>query len=290
MSTPEQTSPQATPRLILTASLGSSATLHGGFLLVATLLIAPTSPTPLRHEPTPPVHLKEVIIPDDFLGESPEFTGAGGDNPASIAIATNEPEPKPEPEPEPKKITPPRETKTPNDAATLHTISARTDDKRARRRPASKPRAAMPDAVRGPGGGGGGGPAMPRGDGGTGDGLKAVVMGFSPEEGNVRETIDIKERAAPDLSLKIYQSEVVAAILDRQRYPAAARAEKLGGTVVVVVTVTAAGALTSARLAKPSGHAVLDQDALATARSVRSVPNPPPQWTQRNVRVRFTYP
>lgn len=79
------------------------------------------------------------------------------------------------------------------------------------------------------------------------------------------------ERGAAALS--DYKSKLAARLRRFRSYPAAARAQQLTGTATVSFTVASSGAVTSASLAKGSGHAILDQAALEMVR--RASPFPP---------------
>lgn len=72
-----------------------------------------------------------------------------------------------------------------------------------------------------------------------------------------------------------YGRKLLSHIERRKRYPAAARAAGVAGAVRLSVTIDRAGQLRSARVSKGSGHAVLDEEALATARRASPYPAPP---------------
>lgn len=72
-----------------------------------------------------------------------------------------------------------------------------------------------------------------------------------------------------------YGRKLLSHVERRKRYPAAARAANATGAVKLSVTIDRAGQLRSARVTKGSGHAVLDDEALATARRAAPYPAPP---------------
>lgn len=72
-----------------------------------------------------------------------------------------------------------------------------------------------------------------------------------------------------------YGRKLLAHVERRKRYPAAARAAKVTGAVRLSITIDRNGQLRSVRVAKGSGHAVLDEEALATARRASPYPAPP---------------
>ncbi len=72
-----------------------------------------------------------------------------------------------------------------------------------------------------------------------------------------------------------YGRKLLSHVERRKRYPAAARAAKATGAVRLSVSIDRAGQLRSVRVTKGSGHAVLDEEALATARRASPYPAPP---------------
>ena len=72
-----------------------------------------------------------------------------------------------------------------------------------------------------------------------------------------------------------YGRKLLSHIERRKRYPAAARAAKATGAVRLSVSIDRSGNLRSARVTGGSGHAVLDEEALATARRAAPYPAPP---------------
>jgi TonB family protein len=76
------------------------------------------------------------------------------------------------------------------------------------------------------------------------------------------------------------------------RYPLAARRERRTGRVELALRVSADGVLTGVRVVGASGHPVLDDAALETARSLGALPAPPPlvPWdAQAEVRTSLVY-
>ena len=72
-----------------------------------------------------------------------------------------------------------------------------------------------------------------------------------------------------------YARKLFSHLARRQRYPAAAERARVTGTVRLSIAIDRTGALASARIAKGSGSALLDQEALATARRASPYPKPP---------------
>jgi protein TonB len=76
-------------------------------------------------------------------------------------------------------------------------------------------------------------------------------------------------------SLANYNGLVSAHLRRYQQYPAAARSSGAAGSGMVTFSITASGSVTSARIAKGTGAAVLDQEILAMVRRASPFPAPP---------------
>lgn len=80
-----------------------------------------------------------------------------------------------------------------------------------------------------------------------------------------------------------YIGKVVAKLRRAKRYPSSARARRLTGVVLLSFTLDASGGLVSSRVARSSGHAVLDQAALQLVRKVRGFPRIPPELGRKTM-------
>jgi protein TonB len=78
------------------------------------------------------------------------------------------------------------------------------------------------------------------------------------------------------LSPANWQSQLMAHLERRKRYPSGARSRGERGTVYVRFTIDGSGNVLSASLARTSGFAELDQEVLALVRRASPVPAPPP--------------
>ena len=76
-------------------------------------------------------------------------------------------------------------------------------------------------------------------------------------------------------SLANYNGQVSAHLRRYQQYPAAARSSGAAGSGMVTFSITGSGSVTSARIAKGTGAAVLDQEILAMVRRASPFPAPP---------------
>lgn len=78
-----------------------------------------------------------------------------------------------------------------------------------------------------------------------------------------------------------WQSQLMAHLERRKRYPVAARGRREEGVVQVSFAIDAAGNVTSVQIARSSGHASLDAEVLALVRRASPVPPPPPGAPRR---------
>jgi protein TonB len=86
-----------------------------------------------------------------------------------------------------------------------------------------------------------------------------------------------------------WQSQLMAHLERRKRYPPGAQARGERGIVYVRFTIDESGNVLSANLVRSSGHAELDQEVLSLVRKASPVPAPPP-GVQRDIiaPVRFS--
>jgi protein TonB len=83
-------------------------------------------------------------------------------------------------------------------------------------------------------------------------------------------------------SMRSYAVSVIRPhILRFYNFPESARAKGEHGSVVVSFSITRSGRLISRRIAKSSGHAELDTEALATLQRAQPYPPPPPDLTDQ---------
>jgi protein TonB len=69
-----------------------------------------------------------------------------------------------------------------------------------------------------------------------------------------------------------YNSKVLARLRAAKKYPAAARGKGIEGTAILSFTISSSGKLTSARVVKGAGHALLDSAVIAMARNAAPFP------------------
>jgi protein TonB len=77
-----------------------------------------------------------------------------------------------------------------------------------------------------------------------------------------------------------YAKHVSSLLLKSAHYPKAAQATRPEGQVIIQFSVAADGRIASRRILKSSGHAVLDEAALATVDRVGRLPPPPPDMNR----------
>lgn len=81
--------------------------------------------------------------------------------------------------------------------------------------------------------------------------------------------------------------QALAQVAERLLYPPDAIARGLEGEVLVLVFLDESGTAVAARVERSSGHAVLDEAAVAAARTLRSLPADAPRETLLPVRFRL---
>jgi protein TonB len=69
-----------------------------------------------------------------------------------------------------------------------------------------------------------------------------------------------------------YNSKVLARLRAAKKYPTAARGKGIEGTAVLSFTISSSGRLTSARVVRGAGHAILDSAVLSMARNAAPFP------------------
>lgn len=72
-----------------------------------------------------------------------------------------------------------------------------------------------------------------------------------------------------------YSRRLISHVERHKRYPRQAARQELAGAASLSITIDRRGRLAGARLARGSGHAVLDEEALAVARRAAPYPRPP---------------
>lgn len=72
-----------------------------------------------------------------------------------------------------------------------------------------------------------------------------------------------------------YARRLIAHVERHKRYPREAARQRIAGTAGLAITIDRQGRLAGASLAKRSGHAILDKEALAVARRAAPYPRPP---------------
>lgn len=108
---------------------------------------------------------------------------------------------------------------------------------------------------------------------------KAALASGRGSTGKTRST----DGAASDASFK---SEVLARLRSAKRYPDAARKKGMEGVAVLSFTISASGRVTSARIVKGSGYALLDQATLAMARNAQPFPAIPASFARSQMTFR----
>ena len=207
-----------------------------------------------RPEPASPFQTLAVVSFAHFDPEGGEPGGGDSDEPAEAQVAALAAVPEPEPEAEAEKI-----EKISEAAAPLPPPK----DLASKPKPKSKPKPAVPPAT-----GTAAGEAAPGGGPGQGQG----GLGGGSGQGN------------PD-ELNAYLARVRKRLAASKKYPPAARARKLEGVALVGFLLAPDGRVLSLRLARSSGHPVLDEEVMALVRRVAPLPPRPQGLPQDNLNL-----
>ena len=97
---------------------------------------------------------------------------------------------------------------------------------------------------------------------------KKQVAALAAGRGSVGKQRSTDGRAAESS----YNSKVLARLRAAKKYPAAARGKGIEGTAVLSFTISSSGRLTSARVIRGAGHAILDSAVLSMARNAAPFP------------------
>lgn len=97
---------------------------------------------------------------------------------------------------------------------------------------------------------------------------KKQVAALAAGKGSVGKQRSTDGRAAE----QSYNSKVLARVRAAKKYPAAARGKGIEGTAVLSFTISSSGRLTSARVVRGAGHALLDSAVLSMAHSAAPFP------------------
>ena len=97
---------------------------------------------------------------------------------------------------------------------------------------------------------------------------KKQVAALAAGKGSVGKQRSTDGRAAESS----YNSKVLAKLRAAKKYPSAARGKGIEGTAVLSFTISSSGRLTSARVVRGAGHALLDSAVLAMARNAAPFP------------------
>ena len=267
--------------------------LHLGVL--AGLLIGGNNGREERFEPLATMHFSNFDPEGGEAGgaDSDDLASGGGPEPAPEDVQEDRPEepevmPAPvpeelsekEPEPLPEEPEPlPEEIEENEEPEIVESVSEKADlvppppkpleepkpvKLKPKPKPRPKPKVQPPEKaveaapVAGLSGGGQGDGPKKQGGGGPGKGSGGIGGG--------------KGSGNPD-AMKAYISKVVRQLQRHKKYPQSARSQHIQGQVTVAFTVTRDGSVHSPRLAKSSGHKILDDEVMAMLR--RASPMPP---------------
>lgn len=131
--------------------------------------------------------------------------------------------------------------------------------------------------------------AIPGGEGArVGSASGAGVSGSGGQGGGGQGGAGLSAAEVRGLQRGYYDS--LNALMRRAReYPRAARRQGLEGVVLVELVVDSAGRLVSAKVARSSGHEVLDAAALADVRRLEQLPEPPRALNRRSLKLHIPF-
>lgn len=110
---------------------------------------------------------------------------------------------------------------------------------------------------------------------------KKQVAALAAGKGSLGKLRSTDGRAAE----QSYNSKVLARLRAAKKYPAAARGKGIEGTAILAFTISSSGKLTSARVVKGAGHALLDSAVIAMARNAA----PFPAFPQATAKSQMTF-
>jgi protein TonB len=96
----------------------------------------------------------------------------------------------------------------------------------------------------------------------------------APDEGSA---IEAKRK------IEAWQRKIFAHIVRHKRYPGEARAKALAGETLIAFTLDRQGHVANLRIARSSGHAVLDRAAIQVLERADPLPVPPVQLASQNL-------
>ena len=91
-------------------------------------------------------------------------------------------------------------------------------------------------------------------------------------------------RGNPDAE-KAYLAHIIKKLNRHKKYPAEAKANRLGGVVTVSFTVDRQGRVSASRMSGSSGHSALDQEAMALLKRVSPFNPMPESMSQKSLRL-----
>jgi len=215
-----------------------------------------------RPEPVSPFQTLAVVSFAHFDPEGGQPGGGVNDEPAKAPALAPEAEPVSEAE-----ASPMAESEATPEAEIIESVSEKAAPRPPSKglasepKPKPKPKSAVPPAA---------GPAAGEAAPGGGPGQGQGGLGGGSGRGN------------PD-ELNAYLARVRKRLAASKKYPPAARAQKLEGVALVVFLLAPDGRVLSSRLARSSGHTVLDEEVMALLRRVSPLPPRPQGLPQDNL-------
>lgn len=238
--------PFSSGALSLALWIVAAATAIGAHVGIVAIVMRDTPAVPVADSPPPAIMIELAPLPEAAIPDETEM-GEQDENVEEIEEVTPEPvEPDPEPEPEVEPIP----------EATLP--AARPEKRPDRHEPRKKARHDKPREIQPP------------------RQARTRAAAETPASNRNAAPATAHGRGRAGISPARWQSQLMAHLERRKRYPRGARSRGEQGIAQVRFTIDAGGNVTSASLVSSSGFAELDREALDLVRRASPVPAPPP--------------
>lgn len=127
-----------------------------------------------------------------------------------------------------------------------------------------------------------------------GDGSGGASAGTAEGEPSVEKGPQTDRAGPPGVDRaalkRDYLRRLMATLSRNRRYPPAAARERMEGVVLLAITIDPGGVVAGVRIARTSGHGLLDRAALQSVNGLERLPRPPPALSARRQTHELTVP